>query len=146
MDEIDAKIIGALYKNARKSYREIARELDVSLATVANRVRKLESDGVIVGYIPLVDQQEVGFDLQAIISIRISHGKLMEVQQRISKDKHVWGVYDVTGGYDAIVLARFRSRSEMNTFLKKLVAMKDVERTETNIVLNVVKDEKRVML
>jgi Lrp/AsnC family transcriptional regulator, regulator for asnA, asnC and gidA len=44
MDEVDDKILEKLNENARKSYREIARELNVSLTTVSNRIKKREDD------------------------------------------------------------------------------------------------------
>ncbi|MFQ6061177.1 MAG: Lrp/AsnC ligand binding domain-containing protein, partial [Thermoplasmata archaeon] len=79
------------------------------------------------------------------IGIRISKGKLLEVQKRIAKDKRVYGVYDVTGDWDSIVMARFRNRNELNNFIKKVLSMDFVERTYTQFVLNVVKEERRVL-
>ncbi len=96
MDEVDDKILEKLNENARKSYREIARELNVSLTTVSNRIKKMEDEKIIERYIPLINQEKIGYDLTAVINVKISHGKLLEVQERISKDKHVSGVYDIT--------------------------------------------------
>jgi DNA-binding Lrp family transcriptional regulator len=144
MDKLDVEILRALNKNARRSFRDIAMELDVGLSTVSNRVRQLEEEGVILGYAPVVAPEKVGYDLFAVIGVRIAHGKLIEVQNRIAKDRRVYGVYDVTGDYDCILVTRFKNRKEMNDFIKSLTAMENVERTYTQLVLNVVKEEKRV--
>jgi len=145
MDELDYKILEKLNENARKSYREIARELKVSLSTISNRIKKLEDEKVIEGYIPLINQEKIGYDLTAVINVKISHGKLIEVQEKISIDKHVSGVFDITGDWDSLIIAHFKDRRDLNGFIKGVLAMDNVEKTNTQIVLNIVKNEKRVM-
>jgi DNA-binding Lrp family transcriptional regulator len=145
MDDLDEKILEKLNENARKSYREIARELNVSLTTVANRIKKLEDEKVIERYIPVINQEKIGYDLTAIINVKISHGKLLEVQERISKDSHVSGVYDITGEWDSLIIARFKDRKDLNGFIKGVLSMANVEKTNTQLVLNIVKNEKRVL-
>ena len=146
MDQTDLKIINVLNDNARKSYREIAKKLDISLSTVANRIKKMEKEEVIKGYILVINQEKLDLDLTVIISLRISHGKLIEIQQKISMDKHVFAVYDVTGDWDSFVLAHFKDRRDLNMFIKKILSIDDVERTNTQIVLNIVKEEKRLII
>jgi Lrp/AsnC family transcriptional regulator for asnA, asnC and gidA len=145
MDEVDDKILEKLNENARKSYREIARELNISLTTVSNRIKKMEDEKVIERYIPLVNQEKIGYDLTAIINVKISHGKLLEVQERISKDNHVSGVYDITGDWDSLIIAHFKDRRDLNGFIKGVLSMANVEKTNTQLVLNIVKNEKRVL-
>jgi DNA-binding Lrp family transcriptional regulator len=145
MDELDYKILRKLNENARKSYREIARELKVSLSTISNRLKKLEDEKIIEGYIPVINQEKMGFDLTAVINVKISHGKLIEVQEKISKDKHVSSIYDITGDWDSLIIANFKDRRDLNGFIKGVLAMENVEKTNTQIVLNIVKNEKRVM-
>jgi DNA-binding Lrp family transcriptional regulator len=145
MDELDYKILEKLNEDARKSYREMARELKVSLTTVSNRIKKLEDEKVIERYIPLINPEKIGYDLTAVINVKISHGKLIEVQEKISKDKHVSGVFDITGDWDSLVIAHFKDRRDLNGFIKGVLAMENVEKTNTQLVLNIVKNEKRVM-
>ncbi|MCX6662237.1 MAG: Lrp/AsnC family transcriptional regulator [Euryarchaeota archaeon] len=145
MDELDDKILEKLNEDARKSYREIARELNVSLTTIANRIKKLEDEKIIERYIPLINQEKIGYDLTAVINVKISPGKLIDVQERISKDKHVSGVYDITGGWDSLIIAHFKDRKDLNGFIKGVLSMDNVEKTNTQLVLNIVKDEKRAI-
>jgi DNA-binding Lrp family transcriptional regulator len=109
-------------------------------------VKKLENEGIIKGYIPLIDLDKIGLSLLTIIGIRISRGKLMEVEKKISKNPHVYEIYDTTGEWDAIIVARFKNREELNTFIKRVLSVEHVERTMTWLALNVVKDEKRALL
>ncbi len=146
LDDVDLRIIRALNQDARKSYREIARELDLALSTVSNHVKQLEDAGFVKGYVPVMDPGKLGFDLVVIVGVKIAHGKLLEVQQRIAKSPRVFGVYDVTGEWDSMLLARFRDREDLNAFIKEILSVPHVERTTTHLVLNTVKEEKRVLL
>jgi len=141
LDEVDKAILKELISNARLSFREIAKRVGVSTATVANKVRKMEEEGVIRGYTALVDLEKLGYDVTALIEVVISKGKVADVEEEIARMPNVQAVYDVTGQSDAIVLARFKSRAELSKFLKKLLSMEYVERTITHVVLNVKKEE-----
>ncbi len=140
LDRTDLSILRVMQENARKSYRDIARELGMSLNTVSSRVKRMESDGIIRGYSALVDPSRTGFDMTVIIGIQISRGKLMEVQKRIAADGHISAVYDVTGEWDSIIIARFASRNDLNAFIKKILTTEYIERTLTQVVLNTVKE------
>jgi DNA-binding Lrp family transcriptional regulator len=144
MDDLDLQILESLNENARKSFRDIAKELKVSLSTVSNRIHRLEETGVITGYAPVLDSQKMGYDLQVVVGIRISKGKLLNTQKKIAKDESVFAVYDVTGDWDSVVMARFKNRDELDKFIKKVLSMEYIERSNTHVVLNTVKDEKRV--
>lgn len=145
LDDADLAILRALNQDARKSYRDLAKELGIALSTVSSRVKRLEDQGFITGYVPVVDPVKVGLDLVVIIGVKIASGKLIEAQRRIAKAPRVFGVYDVTGEWDSIILARFRNRDELNDFIKELLSLAYVERTSTQLVLNTVKEEKRVL-
>lgn len=145
LDDADVGLLRALNGDARKSYRDLAKELGLALSTVSTRVKRLEEQGYITGYVPVLDPQKLGFDLVVIVGVKIGHGKLLEVQQKIAKLPRVYGVYDVTGDWDGIVIARFRDREELNGFVKEILAIPHVERTGTQLVLNTVKEEKRVL-
>ena len=71
MDKLDIQIIKSLNQNARKSLRTISKELKVSLSTVANRLKKMENEGTINSYIPVVDLEKAGFELTALINLKI---------------------------------------------------------------------------
>jgi DNA-binding Lrp family transcriptional regulator len=146
IDDLDRKIIRALNLNARRSFRELAKSVDTSVTAVINRVKKLEDAQVIKGYIPVVNQEYFGLNLIAIIGLRISQGKLLETQEKIAEDSRVIAVYDVTGDWDSIIIGYFKDRQDLNSFIKNLLAHENVDRSVTHIVLNVVKEERRIQV
>ena len=93
-----------LERDARTSLRGIAEEVGVSLGTVSNRVKKLEDNGVIKEYRVILDSDKVGWGLNVVIGLRIQKGRLIEIQEIIAPDRRVYGVYDVTGDFDSMIL------------------------------------------
>ena len=140
IDNFDNKILNILIENSRLSYRKIAKKLKTSVATIMNHVNKLEEQGIINRYTADLDYYKLGYDIKVIILLRISKGKLFEVEKKISKHKSVFAVYDVTGDYDAIILARFKSRKALDKFLKEIQSYDFVERTHTSFILNTMKE------
>jgi len=140
LDETDRRILSVLQRDARTSMRKISEEVGVSLGTVSNRVRKLEGAGVIRGYTVLLDPEKIGWDLNVVIGLRIQKGRLIEIQEKIAKDPRVYGVYDVTGDFDSMVVARARDRSDLDGLSKNVMSVDGVERSVTHLVLNTVKE------
>jgi len=145
VDELDKRILSVLLEDGRASCREMARILGVSPATVAKRLKKLESSGLIKGYTALLNHEKLGYDITVITAITVSGGKLLEVEREIAKLPGVCAVYDVTGPVDVMVVAKFRSRQELSRFTKSLLAMPHVERTCTYVVLTTIKEDFRLL-
>ena len=146
LNKTDSALVTALNDDGRASQRELASSTKVALGTVSNHRKKLESEKVMRGYLPDIDPEKVGFTLTAVMHVRISKGHIMEVQSSIAKHSRVFGVYDVTGEWDSMVLARFTNREEMDSFIKTALSQKNIERTNTSLVLNTVKEESRIIL
>lgn len=144
LDATDRKLLAALVADGRASHRDLAERTGVSLATVNRRVRQLEADGTIRGYTALVSPERLGWQLTAVIGLRIDKGHLRKVQQRIAQDPRVFGVYDVTGEWDGLVLARLRDRADLDDLAKTTMSAEHVQRTNTMIVLDTVLEEHRV--
>ena len=144
IDETDKRIISEYLKDARISYREVAKRLQLAVGTVLTRTKKLENDGTIESYSAILNHDKLGYDIIAISEITVSKGKLTEVENAIAKLSPTCAVYDVTGENDVIIISKFRSREEMSNFTKKLLSMSNVERTNSKLVLNTVKEDFRL--
>ena len=141
IDKLDRQIVNILVDNSRLSYRNIAKKVKVSVATVMHRVKNLEQSGIIKKYSAVIDYEKAGYDVEVIIDLRISKGKLFMVENKIANHPNVSAVYDNTGMFDATIIAKFKSRRGMDEFLKKIQTYDFVERTETRLILNIIKEE-----
>ena len=140
IDDTDRKIIHVLQKDGRASLRKISEEVGVALGTVSNRVNRMEHSGIITGYSVSLDPEKVGWSLNVVIGLRIEKGRLIESQEKISRDYRVCGVYDVTGDYDSMIIARAKDREDLDDLIKNVMSIDGIERSLTQLVLNTVKE------
>lgn len=140
LDSTDRSIIRALCEDARLSQRQLAQIVGVAQGTIANRIRKLEEDGAIQGYAPILGAEEVGWGMTVMAGLCIEKGMMMDVQRQISADQRVFSVYDVTGDWDSMVLARVKDREDLDDLTKSVFTLKGISRSYTHVVLNTVKE------
>jgi Lrp/AsnC family transcriptional regulator for asnA, asnC and gidA len=139
LDAFDRKLLAELVRNSNRSFRTLAKDMGMSPAAVIDRVRALEEEGHIIGYGCRLDYLRLGFEFMAVVEVSITGKDLIGVEERIAKLPRVAAVWDTTGDYDAIAVLMCKTRGELSTTVKKILAIKGVEKTSTNIVLNVVK-------
>ena len=141
IDEVDKKILDLFNEDGRMSYRKISRRLNISIGTVHNRIEKLMNSGVIKKFAPVIDHNKLGYNLTTIIGVRVKGGVLENWEDKTAYYKNVLCMYDVTGEFDAILVARFKDTEELNEFVKNLLKEPEVQRTYTQTVLNIVKED-----
>ncbi len=139
-EELDLEILGILNEDSRLKLRPIADRLNKSPTTINKHINELEEAKIIKNYSLNIDYEKLGFDIIALIELTISKGKMIEIERGISQDPHIFGVYDITGEYDAVLLTRFKSRKDLNTFVKNLNSLEYIVKTNTHLVLNVIKE------
>ncbi|MBT7244535.1 MAG: winged helix-turn-helix transcriptional regulator [Euryarchaeota archaeon] len=145
LDSTDRAIVEALCEDARLSQRQLAQIVGVAQGTITNRLRKLEDEGTIRGYAPILSAESVGWSMTVMAGLCIEKGKIMDVQKNISADSRVFSVYDVTGDWDSMVLARVKDREDLDNLTKTVFTLDGITRSYTHVVLNTVK-ESGVML
>ena len=145
LDATDRDLLAALLEDARISQRGLAKRVGVAQGTITNRLRRLEGMGGIKGYTVLLDAESIGWTMTVITGLTIQKGSMIDVQQQIAADPRVFAVYDVTGDYDSMVLARVRGRKDLDDLTKTVFTLQGVQRSFTQVVLNTVKEDGRVV-
>ena len=144
-DEKDQQILRHLLTDSRQSARQLAMRLGISTVTAISRMKKLHNEKIIQGYSVLLDHELLGYDLTAIVEISTAQGKMLEIENEISKQENVIAVYDITGETDILLIAKFKERKLLSDFVKRLSALPNVENTITHIVLNTIKEDCRLL-
>jgi DNA-binding Lrp family transcriptional regulator len=144
MDKTDERILKNLMMDGRLSARQLALKLGMSTVTILTRIKKMEKEKIICGYTALIDHEKIGYSLTAIIEIIAKNDKIVSIEDEIAKFENVCGVYDITGSTDTIVIAKFKERNELSTFVKNLACISNVENTITHVVLNTTKEDFRL--
>ena len=138
--DLDIEILKRLEKDGRISHRKLAEALKKSPVTINNHVEKLENNGIIANYGARINYEKLGYGIIALIELTISKGKMLEEEQKIASNPNIFAVYDITGEYDALILARFKNREDLSKMIKEIHKSPNVERTNTHLVLNVIKE------
>ena len=141
IEDLDIDILKILSQDGRKNKSTIAEDLKRSPNTIIKHVQNLEDKDVIKNYGIQIDYEKLGYNIIAIIELTISKGKMLEVEKKIAQIPNVFGVYDITGTYDALILARFKTKDGLSRMIKDIHTSPYVERTNTHIVLNVIKEK-----
>ena len=137
-ENLDRKLVNALLEDGRASLRSLGEELDVSVTTVSNHISDLEEHGIIEGYVPEVDYGELGYDVTAVIQLKVEGSALPEITDRLSEHTHMVSVYEVTGDHDVIAIGKFTDTDHMNEQIKELLIDPDINESNTSVVLNTV--------
>ncbi len=145
-ENLDARLINALLGDGRASLRSLGEDLDVSVTTVSNHLQELEETGVIEGYTPRVNYAKLGYDVTAIVQLKVEGDALPEITDRLHAVRGMVSVYEVTGDYDVIAVGKFQNTDEMNDRIKDLLADADVRETNTSVVLDSVVENEQFAL
>jgi DNA-binding Lrp family transcriptional regulator len=145
-EHLDEQLINALLADGRASLRSLAEELDVSVTTVSNHLSDLEEEGVIHGYTPIVDYGALGYDVTAVIQLKVEGSALPDITDRLKGHKHMVSVYEVTGDHDIIAIGKFEDTDGMNGQIKELLTDPDIKESNTSVVLNTVVENQQFEL
>ncbi len=140
MDNLDREILNIMLSESEVKYQKIAKKLKTTCGTVHNRIKKMKNDNLLRGNTPNLDCKKLGYDVAVVIQVKIQGGHLTDIQNKYAKHKNVCSVYDITGDVDTIFIAKFKNTAKLNAFVKKLMAEEFVERTNTSLILDTVKE------
>ncbi len=140
MDNIDIKIIQCLTKDARMNASQISSTVNLSVSAVIERMKKLENSGLIRGYTGHIDERMAGYDVQAMISIRLEHPKFNQsFAKQMQEHSCVMECYYITGDFDYIARISAGSTEELTKVLNDIKQIPGVSLTRTYVVLDNIK-------
>ena len=137
IDKIDKKILDILQQDGRSSASNIANEIDISIPTVTDRIKKLQDSGIIKGIHAVLDPKPLGLDVAAIITL-ISESSLhyKEVTKAAEKTPEVLQCLATTGKGSHMLFVVTHNSSTLEELLRKIQSWSGVIRTETQIILS----------
>ena len=137
LDELAQMIIGELQDDARQSFREIGRKLDVSEGTIRNRVKHLVTSKA-MRISAIVNPEKLGLNFMCIMCMEVKVGSVDLVEEKLGSSPNVYFLSGCTGTYDIIGLFAFHSPAEFDIFVKNVIAqIPEITRTSTFVVMHV---------
>lgn len=135
MDDTDRRLISLLRKDARLPAATLAAKLGVSRGTVTNRLRRLEDEGVIVGYTLRLRPDAEPNQIRAWMGVLVEGNQTREVIASLLGEPGVAALHDTNGRWDLLAELRAESMAELSQVLERVRLVKGIRNTETSILL-----------
>lgn len=144
LDKIDKKLLAQLQENSKKTNKELALKLDLSVTAVFERIKKLERSGVIEKYVALVRPEKIERSFTAFCQIKLvqhTKGNVIRFEKQVTELKEVLEVFHVSGEYDYILKVMVKDMEAYREFmLNKLTALDHIGSTQSTFVISPVKN------
>ncbi|SDK69352.1 Lrp/AsnC ligand binding domain-containing protein [Microbulbifer yueqingensis] len=144
LSTIDRNILRVLQKNGRTSYAELARQVGLTATPCVERVKRLESDGVIQGYTTLINPEFLDAALVVFVQIRLNRSAqdaFEEFRNAVAELPEVQECYLVSGNFDYLIKARVADMSAYRKFYgETLLTLPEVQECTSYVVMEQVKE------
>lgn len=142
MDNTDIKIINLLRKNSRANASEIAEKIKLSVSAVIERIKKLENNGIILGYTVVLDNEKIGKDVVAMMSVSIDHPKYNGAfEAAVLANPHISECHYIAGDFDYLLKVITDNTKSLEKVLNEIKGVQGVSKTKTSIVFSSPKND-----
>lgn len=149
LDRIDLQILDILQRQAKISNVELAKKVNLSASPCLERVRRLESLGVIKRYAAILDGDKLNAGMTAFIQVTLDRTKddvFTQFKRKLVEIKEVAECHMVAGGFDYLIKLRVADIKSYRHVLGKIVDMDGVSQTHTYVVIEDVKEDSGISL
>lgn len=141
MDNIDVRIINCLTENSRMNASDISEKVKLSVSAVIERIKKLESSGIIKQYSLILDNTALGKDISALISVSLDHPRYNAVfEEMIKNNNHIVEAHYIAGDYDYFLKIVTNNTKTLEKVLNEIKSISGVSKTRTMIIFSTIKE------
>ncbi|WP_088034581.1 Lrp/AsnC family transcriptional regulator [Evansella clarkii] len=141
IDDIDRMILEELHNNSRLSMSEIGRRINLSSPSVTERIRQMESFGIIKKYTLEVDYEKLGCPIQCIIEATVKNGDYEAFKKYIQKLTNVQFCYRIAGKACYMLKVHFDTFSKAEQFIEEI---NPYAQTVTHFIFSQVSTEQKI--
>lgn len=120
MDAVDKRLLAQLQQDARLSFNELSRRVNLSAPAVAERVRRLEADGVIAGYHAHVDLARAGRPVTALVQVQCYGPRCVLRDPQVAAWPEVLQLHRVTGGACCVLMVAVAAMEDFERLIDRL--------------------------
>ncbi len=124
----ELEILELLRKNARMSFVEMSKKLGVTEAAVRKKIKRMEKEGIILGYTVFANPKKIGYEIDALIGIDTTPEKMMSVMRILKKNSDVINMYASSGDHMLMIECWFKNHDELAKFINYLENLDGVTR------------------
>lgn len=143
LDETDIEILHSLQKDAKVNTKELSEKLHISKTPIYERIKRLENDGYIRGYVALIDNKKVGLPLTVFCNVSLAihdDEHIQRFQEEIKSIDEIIECYSIGGIYDFFLKVVLKDLDTYNQFVfEKLTKVHGIVKMQSAFVLNEIK-------
>ncbi len=143
LDNTDRTLLTTLQEDARQTNAELARRVELSATGLSKRLRRLESAGIITGYVAQVDREAVGYDMLCFVQVTLQRHEPDAVdnfRREVQTMAEVLECHHLTGEFDYLLKVIVRNRKHLEQFiLHTLTPVRGMDKIRTSLVLSEIK-------
>jgi Lrp/AsnC family transcriptional regulator, leucine-responsive regulatory protein len=142
MDTIDSKILKLLQINARISASEISNQINLSVSAVSERLKKLESSGIIIQYTTIINPRQLNKELTALMFISLERPKYANhFLEYVESENEILECHYLAGEFDYSLKIVTKGTFTLEALLNRIKSVPGVQKTRTNVVLSTTKNK-----
>ena len=150
LDSIDRRILKILETDAKTGAKIIAEKLGLTKTPVYERIKRLENEGYIKGYVALLDTDKIEHSITvfSFVSLEVQKGSLMDdFLIRIQELKEITACYVVGGEFDFLLKVTVKNLDAYYDFAKSRIAsLPNIGAVKSAFVLNEAKNSQHFPL
>ena len=147
LDAVDRTLLEALQEDCKTSLNKLGEKVGLGAPAVLERVRKLESAGIITEYQAVLDGKRIGLDITAFVGVSINYPKdIAGFLDKVASRPEVLECHHVTGGHTLLLKVKTENTASLERAISALREVEGVTRTETMVVLSTARETSRVPL
>jgi DNA-binding Lrp family transcriptional regulator len=146
LDDVDARILGILVEDGRRSFREIARRAGITTPTVQTRIKRMMDEGLILGVSPIFNPSKFQHGLVFHLYLRVNPAEIEEIARKLGKRSEVRGIYLTTGENNLTLRVAVDSLEELQRFTATLDREFGVKQNSSEMVVRIFKDDQAVIV
>jgi DNA-binding Lrp family transcriptional regulator len=146
LDDVDARILGILVEDGRRSFREVARRAGVTTPTVQARVKRMIDEGLIRRISPIFDPSKLQHGLVFQLFLKVDSTEVEEIARKLEKRSEVRGIYLTTGENNLSLRVAVESLEELQRFTETLDRGFGIKQNSSQVVVKIFKDDQAVII
>lgn len=142
-DAIDKKLLEFLQEDSKQTSKELSNKLSLSVTAVYERIKKLEKEGFINGYVAIVNKNKIERDFVVFCHIKLvkhSQDYVFKFEKEVAHLNEILECYHISGDYDYLLKVLVKDMAAFREFMvKKLTTINHIGSTHSMFVINEVK-------
>jgi DNA-binding Lrp family transcriptional regulator len=136
VDSIDRQLLSLLRNDARITVADMAKAVGVSRGTVQNRISRLESGGIVLGYTVRLRSSADDHSIRALMTVAVEGNRTDEVLRALRGDPAVCALHTTNGRWDIVAELRTDSLEAVDRVLSRIRLIDGISNTETSLLLS----------